>query len=212
MKPLRPGPTLQATSIPRHHKLRSLPRAGGRHSGPSPRARVAERRTSRGNGASPRQATPPPDWESGSGPDRSGPRGDDAWRCSRSGGGNGRCWRAALAPWRRASGRHLGARVEARVDGPSARRSAQPGRVWWVAFEGAELRMYRNGLRWGRCPGRSGCTRGPRESSACRWMGRASTRRSPSPGPGKRRGTLRRRHPGPYEGVTVALTDPLIVY
>jgi hypothetical protein len=106
--------------------------------------------------------------------------------------------------------------VDARVEGalrPDG--STAPGRTWRVAFEGAELRVYRNGLRWGeRCPGGSGCTGGPRPEL-----------RLPLDGPGDYRavafssvlggegGSL---HDDTTQararGVALALSDPLIVY
>ena len=75
--------------------------------------------------------------------------------------------------------------------------------------------MYRNGLRWGeRCPGGSGCTGGARQEL-----------RLPLDGSGEYRAVAFSLAPGSdgetlhddvtqahTRGVTVALTDPLIVY
>jgi hypothetical protein len=121
--------------------------------------------------------------------------------------------------WHLAGGqavRGSAARVEARVDGPlRPDGSAEPGRVWRLAFEGAELRVYRNGLRWGeRCPGGSGCTGGPRQELRLPLDGAGEYRAAAfSPGPGDDGATLRDDVTrARTRGVAVALSDPLIVY
>jgi hypothetical protein len=108
-----------------------------------------------------------------------------------------------------------GVRIESRVEGalrPDG--SAAPGRTWQLLFDGAELRVYRNGLPWGeRCPGGLGCTGGARQALHL-----------PLEGPGEYRAVAFSRNGGEAgtlhddvtraraEGQDVALSDPLIVY
>ena len=108
------------------------------------------------------------------------------------------------------------ARIEARVEGPlRPDGTTAPGRTWRVAFDGAELRLYRNGLRWGeRCPGGAACTAGARQEL-----------RLPLEAPGDYRAVAFSAAPGDEggslhedtalasaRGVSFALSEPLIVY
>jgi len=107
-------------------------------------------------------------------------------------------------------------RIEAQVEGPlRSDGSTPPGRTWRVNFEGAELRLYRNGLRWGeRCPGGSGCRTGPRQELRLPLEGPGDYRAVAfSAAPGDEGGTLHDdTTQAQARGVAFALSEPLIVY
>ena len=108
------------------------------------------------------------------------------------------------------------ARIAAQVDGPlRPDGSTAPGRTWRVVFDGAELRLYRNGLRWGdRCPGGAACTAGARQELRLPLEGPGDYRAVAfSAAPGDEAGSLHEdTTQARARGVSFALSDPLIVY
>jgi hypothetical protein len=113
-------------------------------------------------------------------------------------------------------GRPAAARIEARVEGPlRPDGSTAPGRTWHVAFDGAELRLYRNGLRWGeRCPGAPACAAGARQELRLALEGPGDYRAVAfSATPGDEGGSLHEdTAQATARGVSFALSEPLIVY